>query len=870
MMTFRKLIPFLVPVLFALNSFAQAIIPVEDWTVDLDKPTPKSVNITRGESRHLQPTVKDGTEAWVFPTNVTVDVTMYYKSSDMTNAYYTVTGAVQHATAGVLRVTWKPAQEATAKAYSFEIKAATGTTAQISVYGSIFLKDSLTTVGSVTNPAYTVIFNWNAISNQNVTNGPWISSTNNIDTTARTTANYATNWIALTGNVSVATGTNALTIATNAYNQATNALVIATNAYVYGTNAYVIATNALQQAGDAGTAAYSATNFMATNTYAADTTNAYTIATNALTQAGTAQATGTNGVTIATNALAQAQTAQSTATNGVTIATNALTIGTNALAQAQTAQATGTNGVTIATNAYNQATNALAIAQVAFTNDNDTLATVMARGNVASAELNIGGYSITNFNRLMCQQNSDIDPAASDIAILAGQNNTFGGLADWSAVLAGENNTFAYGQDFCVFLGSTYGTIGGSNALVSQISSQNAVIGDENFYATLIASSGRIASNLSYVIGMGRNPVVSHSGSFVFSDGQAGAYESTAANTFNVRAAGGINFLGEITGSGSGISNLNYTALTNDNPKFTLTNDTRTLNWTSATVRVATPSTSPDAANKGYVDDQLDLLFANTFYGATNEHSTLTSYRIFTNAVPDDWTQGYALDAGTNAIGSRLTETTYSFIPAGQYQHMVYMSENGAGTYTYFSTLIAVSTDGATTNTLGTASLAAVEGATVTPYVSITHVSSNWTFASPVYLGVLRYAVRTGGGVVTLTVYGGTSYPTHLNTPTLASSGYLTQDDIAGITNDAVTLATNLAYAAAQGLTNGFVTAAITNGVITNASVNGVNGTVTGQKAALNLIEDGSAITNMIFWANTEAAYGALATTNASTVYFTW
>ena len=189
-----------------------------------------------------------------------------------------------------------------------------------------------------------------------------------------------------------------------------------------------------------------------------------------------------------------------------------------------------------------------------------------------------------------------------------------------------------------------------------------------------------------------------------------------------------------------------------------------------ATVTLYTTNATPvdtEMISKSYLDDQIALLSANVFYGATNEHPALSGWLIFSNSPPSDWTQTYNLLLVTN-VGSRLTVDSYTFIPAGTYGHEVFMSEVGGGDTPYYSTLVAVSTNGVTTNVLGQASTVNVDGALVDSYISYTHVLTNWNFSMPVYIGVQRYATRGSGS---LTIYGGTTYPTQLRTPSLEPSG---------------------------------------------------------------------------------------------------
>jgi hypothetical protein len=171
-------------VMLAMAGHAQSIIAPDEWTVKTDdpRPTSKTINITRGEYRDLIPRVMNGSSAWSFPASTVVE--MRYKSSDMTNTYYSKTGSVYSATNGQFKVTWTPSCEADARAYSFEIRASTGDVVQIKIKGNIILTDSLSTLGSITNPAVHVDIDWNTVNSLNATNAPWATGAL-VDSTAR-------------------------------------------------------------------------------------------------------------------------------------------------------------------------------------------------------------------------------------------------------------------------------------------------------------------------------------------------------------------------------------------------------------------------------------------------------------------------------------------------------------------------------------------------------------------------------------------------------------------------------------------------------------------------------------------------------------
>lgn len=226
-MIFKRLVFGMWVALTAVVTVGQSIAPIEAWTVDLSKKEKsRSIEIKRGSSRHIRPTVVDGSTAWVFPTNA--EVVMRYKTDAMTNTYHSVTGGVHSATGGVLNVLWTPAQEGESDAYSFEIEAATGTTAQISISGTIFLKDSLATLATTTNPSAMTRLDWLLITNVNASSAPWGSGSGN-DGAARAMA---------TTNAASITNEAAIRLAGDVAgsNNVTTQIGLLTNTYVRITN----------------------------------------------------------------------------------------------------------------------------------------------------------------------------------------------------------------------------------------------------------------------------------------------------------------------------------------------------------------------------------------------------------------------------------------------------------------------------------------------------------------------------------------------------------------------------------------------------------------------------------------------------------
>ena len=188
------------------------------------------------------------------------------------------------------------------------------------------------------------------------------------------------------------------------------------------------------------------------------------------------------------------------------------------------------------------------------------------------------------------------------------------------------------------------------------------------------------------------------------------------------------------------------------------------LNFSSAT------GSNAVLGNQFVTYDQLlsqDALQGNTFYGCTNIHDVFPGFLQFRPDPPSGWSQAYVLSSGTNTIGSRLTTNTFNKLPVGFYEHTVYMTADN-DTVAYFSRLIAIDSTTGYTNFLGDVdAVANVNGMAINPYVTRTRIINEYLPTNSFYLGVIRYAIRTGVAV-TLTIYGGNGYATHLDTPSLS------------------------------------------------------------------------------------------------------
>jgi hypothetical protein len=92
--------------------------------------------------------------------------------------------------------------------------------------------------------------------------------------------------------------------------------------------------------------------------------------------------------------------------------------------------------------------------------------------------------------------------------LLGGSDNEIGRESSWTVILGGDNNRIGTNCPSTIILG-------GTNNLV--------------------------ADNSGFSLAAGRRARVNHIGAFVFADGQNASFASQGANTFNVRAAGGVH-----------------------------------------------------------------------------------------------------------------------------------------------------------------------------------------------------------------------------------------------------------------------------------------------------------------------------------------
>jgi len=190
------------------------------------------------------------------------------------------------------------------------------------------------------------------------------------------------------------------------------------------------------------------------------------------------------------------------------------------------------------------------------------------------------------------------------------------------------------------------------------------------------------------------------------------------------------------------------------------------------TITVTPSATTNSPVTQSELFASLALFGEETFFGTTNPHAQLVGALQFSESVvPSSWVQ-YFTNSGaagsTQFVGSRATTNTYTVIPKGKYVHELYMKMGSAAhSAGYFTRIYAVTTNGVTSNLLGSASLDTVSGDTIHPYQSFTQVSSNWVFDAGRYLVADRFQVKVGAPATVLQIHGGTGTPTHLDTPIL-------------------------------------------------------------------------------------------------------
>jgi hypothetical protein len=204
-----------------------------------------------------------------------------------------------------------------------------------------------------------------------------------------------------------------------------------------------------------------------------------------------------------------------------------------------------------------------------------------------------GGYrntisNVTDYAFIGGGQQNTIQSQALDAFLGGGQQNTIGpNQDDYYAVLVGGQQNTIQGNSFSAFLGggsqnsisnnAPYSFLGGGQA--NFVGGDWATVGGgyQNSvtanYATVPGGANNLAGGLSsFAAGSGAQAV--NPGAFVWADAEGVPFASTNANSFNVRANGGVRLVTSGAGlavdglpvlagnNGSGLINLNASQLT--------------------------------------------------------------------------------------------------------------------------------------------------------------------------------------------------------------------------------------------------------------------------------------------------------------------
>ena len=140
-------------------------------------------------------------------------------------------------------------------------------------------------------------------------------------------------------------------------------------------------------------------------------------------------------------------------------------------------------------------------------------------------------------------EGNNIDGSASEATLVGGQYNTINFLATQTFLGGGEGNTIDTAGYYDVLVGGQGNIVGGYNSAVGGGYKNNAI----NNYATVPGGSNNVASGVdSFAAGSAAQ--ATNSGAFVWADLESTPFTSTTANSFNVRASGGVNFVTGGTG----------------------------------------------------------------------------------------------------------------------------------------------------------------------------------------------------------------------------------------------------------------------------------------------------------------------------------
>lgn len=142
---------------------------------------------------------------------------------------------------------------------------------------------------------------------------------------------------------------------------------------------------------------------------------------------------------------------------------------------------------------------------------NTVISLVVGGGENRIANNVDGGLMIGGFRNDILGSNN---PNRREIApvLIGGSDNEIGRESSWTVILGGDNNRIGTNSASAIILGGT---------------------------------NNLIADNCAFSLAAGRRSRVNHVGAFVFADSQNASFASAGADTFNIRAQGGIHVNGD-------------------------------------------------------------------------------------------------------------------------------------------------------------------------------------------------------------------------------------------------------------------------------------------------------------------------------------
>lgn len=152
---------------------AAAAISTIDWDIETASPSPKLLELYRGESVILQPRYLNART----PINLTdvYEVSLRYRSPDMsTNEFYAAAGTVHSMTGGIVRIVWSPTNEAPAAAYTYTIVAESADGRIMRGVGTLRLIGTVEGDSVTMPPQVFTEFDWALVDHINIEAAPFV------------------------------------------------------------------------------------------------------------------------------------------------------------------------------------------------------------------------------------------------------------------------------------------------------------------------------------------------------------------------------------------------------------------------------------------------------------------------------------------------------------------------------------------------------------------------------------------------------------------------------------------------------------------------------------------------------------------------